>query len=409
MSQASHSAASAQRPDPAGRKFPANPQLSDRFDWVEFLPFALLHVSLIGIFWTGFTLESVVLCIALYVLRVFGITGGYHRYFSHRGYKTSRVFQFIMAFIGATALQKGPLWWAAKHREHHRESDLPGDAHSPRQYGFFDSHVGWVYREARATSDMDLIQDFAKYPELRWLDKNQFAPGLLLAVACYFIAGAPGVFVGFLLSTVLVYHATFTVNSLNHVIGRQRYLTGDDSRNHWLLAFITLGEGWHNNHHYYPSTARNGFMWWEYDVTYYMLKALSWCGLVWELRQPPQSILANEKPPTQRIIDKCAVYIAEGFSVEGISDRIRQRWEGSHVLDDLQARARSKWSEAEAYLAEIELPELPSLDELKTRAYRKFKVRHEALDHAIERAHEMLTRAVSVRLIEDMRGRPQPA
>lgn len=391
------------------RKFPANLQLSDHFSWKEFAPFAILHVALLGIFWTGFTLESVIICATLYVVRVFAITGGYHRYFSHRAYKTSRGFQFVMAFLGTTAFQKGPLWWAAKHREHHRESDMPGDAHSPRQYGFFDSHVGWVYRPARAESDMDLIQDFAKYPELRWLDKNQFAPGLLLALGCFFLAGGPGLFVGFLLSTVLVYHATFTVNSLNHVIGSQRYLTGDDSRNHWLLAFITLGEGWHNNHHYYPASARNGFMWWEYDVTYYLLKALSWCGLVWELRQPPQSILTNEKAPTQKIIDKCALYIAEGFSVDGISAKIRQRWEGSHILDGLHTRARGKWEEAEHYLSEIDLPDLPSLEELKARAHRKFAVRHEALDHAIERAHEMLTRAVSVRLIEDMRAQPAPS
>lgn len=391
------------------RKFPAKPELPDRFNWIDFLPFVLLHVALIGIFWTGFTLSSVVICVTLYVVRVFGITGGYHRYFSHRGYKTSRAFQFFMAVLGATAFQKGPLWWAAKHREHHRESDMPADAHSPRQYGFFDSHVGWVYRDARSTSDMELIQDFAKYPELRWLDKNMYAPGLLLALACFLIAGAPGLFVGFLLSTVLVYHATFTVNSLNHVIGSQRYLTGDDSRNHWLLAFITLGEGWHNNHHYYPSSARNGFMWWEYDVTYYLLKGLEKCGLVWELRQPPQSILANEKAPTQKIIDKCALYIAEGFSVDSITANIRHRWEGSHIIDDLRAHARHKWDEAENYLAEIELPDLPSLDELKARAHRKFKIRHEALDRAIERAHEMLTRAVSVRLIEDLRAHPAPA
>lgn len=391
------------------RRFPANPELSDKFSWSDFLPFVLLHVSLIGIFWTGFTTASVVLCVILYVARVFGITGGFHRYFSHRGYKAGRGFQFFMAVLGTTAFQKGPLWWAAKHREHHRESDMPGDAHSPRQYGFFDSHMGWVYRDARSHADYELIKDFAEYPEIRWLDKNQYAPGLLLAMACFFIAGPAGVFVGFLLSTVLVYHATFTVNSLNHVIGKQRYLTGDDSRNHWLLAFITLGEGWHNNHHYYPSSARNGFMWWEYDVTYYFLKVFSWFGLVWDLRQPPQSILANEKAPTQKIIDKCALHIAEGFSVERIVANMQHRWQDSHVLDDLRDRARHTLEDAEAYLAEIEMPDLPSLEELKARAHHKFTVRHEALDRAIERAHDMLRRAVSTRLLEDLQARPAPA
>lgn len=391
------------------RQYPANPEMSDRFDWPQFIPFVLMHVALIGIWWTGFTVASVALCVALYVFRVFGITGGYHRYFSHRGYKTSRGFQFVMALLGASAGQKGPLWWAAKHREHHRDSDMPEDSHSPRQYGVFDAHVGWVYREARSNPDMDLIQDFSKYPEIRWLEKNQYAPILLLGLGSWLLAGLPGLFVGFFLSTVLVYHATFTVNSLNHVIGRQRYLTGDDSRNNWFLAILTMGEGWHNNHHYYPATARNGFFWWEFDLTYYMLKGLSALGLVWDLRQPPQTILANEKAPTQKVIDKSAAHIAEGFSVERITANIRSRWEGSHKLEDLRNLARHKWDEAEAYLAEVELPDMPSMEQLKERAHRKFKVRHESLDRAIERAHEMLTQAVSRRLIETARSQPATA
>lgn len=386
------------------RKYPANPDMEDRFNWIEFIPFALLHVALIGIWWTGFTATSIALCVGLYVARVFGITGGYHRYFSHRGYKTSRAFQFVMAFLGATAFQKGPLWWAAKHREHHRDSDMPADSHSPRQYGVFDAHVGWVYREARANPDMDLIKDFSKYPEIRWIERHQYIPGLIVAVLCFAIGGWAGLFSGFLLSTVLVYHATFTVNSLNHMIGRQRYLTGDDSRNNWFLALLTMGEGWHNNHHYYPSTARNGFFWWEVDTTYYLLLALEKVGLVWDLRQPPETILANEKAPTQKIIDKCAVYIVEGFSAERISANIRERWEGSHVLDDLRAHARDRWSAAEAYLAELELPEFPSAEELKARAHKQFKIRHEGLDRAIERAQEMLHSAVSRRLIEQVRS-----
>src|SRR5690625_3631485 len=195
------------------RKYPSNPDMEDRFSWLGFVPFILFHVSLIGIWWTGFTWTSIALCVGLYVARVFGITGGFHRYFSHRGYKTSRGFQFFMAFLGTTAMQKGALWWAAKHREHHRDSDMPADAHSPRQYGSFDAHVGWIYREARTHPDMGLIQDFSKYPELRWLERHEYMPGVLTAVACFLIGGWSGLVVGFLLSTVLVYHATFTVNS----------------------------------------------------------------------------------------------------------------------------------------------------------------------------------------------------
>ena len=169
----------------AERKYPANPELDDKFNWVEFIPFALLHVALIGIWWTGFTATSIALCVGLYVARVFAITAGYHRYFSHRGYKTSRAFQFVLAFVGSAALQRGPLWWAAKHREHHRDSDMPADSHSPRQYGFFDSHVGWVYREARSHADMDLIKDFSKYPEIRWIERHQYVPGLIVAALCF--------------------------------------------------------------------------------------------------------------------------------------------------------------------------------------------------------------------------------
>ena len=381
-------------------RFPQNQHMDDHFDWWNFLPMGIMHLGLIGIWWTGFTWVSVSLCVFLYVARVFGITAGYHRYFSHRGYKTSRVFQFVLAFLGATAMQKGPLWWSAKHREHHRDTDEPEDAHSPRHYGFFDAHIGWVYREARSSPDMDLIKDFSKYPELRWIERHQYMPGIITAVVCTLLGGWSGFLVGFLLSTILVYHATFTINSLDHMFGRQRYLTGDDSRNNWVMAILSMGEGWHNNHHYYPATARNGFFWWEFDPTYYMLVGLEKVGLVWDLRQPPKSILANEKPPTQKIIDKCAVYIAAGFSADRISANIRERWEGSHVMDDLRNHARDKWSAAEAYLAEIELPEFPSVDELKARAHKQFKIRHEGLDRAIERAQDMLRRSVAHRLIE---------
>lgn len=391
------------------RKYPDNPELSDEFSWVDFLPFALLHVALIGIWWTGFSATSIALCVGLYVARVFGITAGYHRYFSHRGYKTSRVFQFCMAFLGATAFQKGPLWWAAKHREHHRESDMPSDAHSPRQYGAVDAHVGWVYREARKDADLDLIKDFSKFPELRWLERHQYFPGLLLAAVCLAVGGWAGLFSGFMLSTVLVYHATFTINSLNHMIGRQRYLTGDDSRNNWFLAILSLGEGWHNNHHYYPAAARNGFRWWEIDVTYYMLKGLEKLHLVWDLRQPPKSVLANQKPTTQKVIDKCAVYIADGFSVDQISSSVRERWEGSHVVEDLRYQAAHKWSEAEAYVAEMELPELPNFDEMRKRAQSKFKAHHEGLDRSVERAQELLRDAVAYRVLERLKAEPAPS
>ncbi|HXG29374.1 MAG TPA: fatty acid desaturase [Nevskiales bacterium] len=365
------------------------------------IPFVLFHLAVLGVFWSGFTTGAVITCIALYVVRVFGITAGYHRLLSHRAYKAGRVTQFLIVLCGAMAMQRGPLWWAAKHREHHRDSDTPADAHSPRHYGFWGAHVGWIFRK-RADADMSLIQDFAKYPELRWLQKHEYAPGMLLGIACFLIGGAPGLFVGFVLSTMLVYHATFMINSLAHVFGKQRYLTGDDSRNNWLLAIIAMGEGWHNNHHYYPASARNGFFWYEYDATWYVLKLLERFGLVWDLKTPPKSVLENTKQPSSTIIDKTAGHLVAGFSVDKLAQQIRQSWNNSHHWEEFKARARQALADGEAYLRSIELPSLPSLEEMKRRARRKF-ANTPSLDLAVVRAREQLAQRVSQRLLEDVR------
>ncbi len=379
---------------------PATPVVDDTIR-PSVIAFILFHVAALGVFWTGFTTQAVVMCIVLYVVRVFGITGGYHRLLSHRSYKAGRITQFIIVLCGSLSMQRGPLWWAAKHREHHRDSDTPADAHSPRHYGFWGAHMGWVFRQ-RMKADMSLIQDFAKYPELRWLDKNQYLPGILLGVVCFLIGGLPGLFVGFVLSTMLVYHATFMINSLAHVFGRQRYLTGDDSRNNWLLAIIAMGEGWHNNHHYYPGSARNGFFWYEYDVTYYILKGLEKLGLVWDLQTPPESVLKSEKRPTNAIIDRTAGHIAAGFSADSLVVKVRAAWANSHHMEELKSRAVKALADAEAYLKEIELPSLPSVEEIKAAASRKF-ANVPALDTAVVRAREQIVQNVSIRLLEDAR------
>jgi stearoyl-CoA desaturase (delta-9 desaturase) len=258
--------------------------------WLGAGPFALAHVAVLGAFWSGVTWQSVVLCFGLLFVRVWGITAGYHRYFSHRSYKTSRAFQLFLAVLAETSSQKGVLWWAAHHRVHHKHSDEPGDVHSPVQNGFFYAHVGWLFDDTAETR-WDKIRDFAKYPELRWLNKHWVVPPAALAVLCFLIAGWPGLFVGFFLSTVLLWHNTFLINSLTHVWGKKRFATKDQSRNNMLTALLTLGEGWHNNHHHYPSACRNGFYWWEIDVTYYVLKILSWIGLVWDIRGVPTHVL----------------------------------------------------------------------------------------------------------------------
>ena len=258
--------------------------------WFKATPFILSHFAVLGAIWSGVTWQAVVMCVVLLYVRVWGITAGYHRYFAHRTYKTSRAFQFFLAVLAQTSSQKGVLWWAAHHRVHHKLSDQPGDVHSPVQNSFFYAHVGWLFAGTEETR-WDKIRDFAKYPELRWLNKHWAVPPIVLAVACFLIGGWPGLFIGFFLSTVLLWHTTFIINSLTHVWGKKRFATTDESRNNFWTAMLTLGEGWHNNHHYYQSSCRNGFYWWEIDVTYYVLKALSWVGLVWDIREVPERVL----------------------------------------------------------------------------------------------------------------------
>jgi stearoyl-CoA desaturase (delta-9 desaturase) len=233
--------------------------------------------------------------IALVAVRMFFVTAGYHRYFSHRSYKTSRAFQFFMAFMAMTSSQKGVLWWAAHHRHHHRFSDQEDDLHSPTLFGFLWSHVGWIISDKYEETRESYIADFARFPELRWLNKYHVLPTATLGVATWLIGGWPLFVWGFCLSTVLLWHDTFTINSLSHLFGTRRYETNDTSKNNWLLAILTLGEGWHNNHHHFMASARQGFFWWEIDITYYGLKVLSWVGLVWDLRKVPSHLLAEEQ------------------------------------------------------------------------------------------------------------------
>lgn len=267
--------------------------------------FWAVHVACIAALWVGFSWVAVAVCFALYVIRMFAITGAYHRYFSHRSYDTSRVFQFLLAVLGTTAAQKGPIWWASHHRHHHRYSDTEEDIHSPIIHGIYFAHVGWVLSSQFVEARPELVKDLLKFPELRLLERFNVVPAILLAVGCFFLGmwlqhafpelGTNGwqmLVWGFFISTVLLYHGTFCINSFTHLIGKRRFPSTDHSRNHWLLALITLGEGWHNNHHYYPGSERQGFYWWEFDISHYILTVLSWFGLVWNLRTPPARVYA---------------------------------------------------------------------------------------------------------------------
>jgi stearoyl-CoA desaturase (Delta-9 desaturase) len=263
----------------------------DRVDWLRSAPFLLVHaVAVATPFLVPFAWRWVGLAAALYVLRIFAITAGYHRYFSHRAYRTSRAFQLVLAVLGTTAVQKGPLWWAAHHRDHHRFSDGPEDIHSPLERGFWWSHVGWILSRRHAETKHERVKDLARYPELRWLDRWHLVPPLALAAGLLLAGGWPALLWGFFVSTVATWHGTFVINSLAHVLGRQRYATGDGSRNSAVLAVLTLGEGWHNNHHFYAASARQGFFWWELDVTYGVLRLLAALRLVRDLRAPPPQV-----------------------------------------------------------------------------------------------------------------------
>lgn len=262
----------------------------ERINWIRSIPFILVHVAVIGMIWFPPGWTEILVCIGLYYLRMFFITAGYHRYFSHRSYKMGRVMQFLMALAGTTAAQKGVLWWAGHHRHHHRFSDQPEDIHSPKR-GLIWSHVGWILCDKYNETPFEAIKDFAKFPELRMLNRFHLVPPVALGVAMFLIGGWTMLFTGFILSTVLLWHGTFTVNSLMHLWGTRRYVTTDTSRNSMILALITCGEGWHNNHHNYQSTANQGFFWWEIDLSYYALKTMSLFGLVSDLRNPSEAVL----------------------------------------------------------------------------------------------------------------------
>lgn len=263
------------------------------------LPFLVFHLVPLLAFVTGVTWRAVFLAIAAYAIRLFGITAGYHRYFAHRSYRLPRWAQFLMALLGLTAVQKGPLWWAAQHRDHHRYADTPRDVHSP-QRGVFWSHMGWIVSDGFGPTDMAAVRDFARYPELRFLNRHDWIGPWAMGVACFLIAGWSGLVVGFFASTVLLWHATFCVNSLAHIMGRRPYRTADTSRNTLFVALITGGEGWHNNHHRYPSSARQGFRWWQIDPIYYVLRGLALVGIVHDLRPVPRRIIDEGRRRARR-------------------------------------------------------------------------------------------------------------
>jgi stearoyl-CoA desaturase (delta-9 desaturase) len=364
------------------------------------IPFTLVHVACIAAIWSGVTWQALVLCAVMYCLRIFAIGAGYHRYFSHRAYATGRVFQFVLAFLAQSSAQKSVLWWAAKHRHHHLHSDTEDDVHSPRHTGFLYSHLGWIFVRRHAKTDLTKVADLARYPELVLLHRCELVPAVAAGALCFWIAGWPGLVVGFFWSTVLLYHATFCINSLAHVCGSKRYVTGDDSRNNWLLAFFTMGEGWHNNHHAYQSSVRQGFRWWEIDATFHILKLLSFAGLVWNLKSPPQAVRRNEHRLGSRVIERAAAQLAAHFNAERIALAVASALHAPQLLalQDTLLRAGHSTSEA---LAQLQLPHIPSREEFLAQASAMF-ARTPSIDDIVDRAYALLLASVGTRLAAAM-------
>jgi stearoyl-CoA desaturase (delta-9 desaturase) len=363
------------------------------------LPFVIVHLACIGIIWTGASVTTLALCFGLYLLRMFAVTAGNHRYFSHRSYKTSRLGQFLLAVVCQTAAQRGVVWWAAMHRAHHRHSDTVLDPHSPRHSGFWYSHVGWIFdRQNKYNADYTLVGDLTKFPELMWLNRHRYLPAIALGFLMWLVGGWEVLLVGFILSTVLLYHGTFSINSVAHVVGKQRYVTGDDSRNNFWLALITLGEGWHNNHHHFQSSTRQGFRWWEVDITFYVLKAMALFRVVWDLKEPPRAVVRGERRLARPVIEKVAQELAATFSAARISRQIGEAWANTPDLEDLRERAKMARTQAAALLAEVQLPHVPTLEDLQHRAQKMF-AHSPSLDDIVERARQIILEAISMELL----------
>jgi len=360
------------------------------------LPFILIHLAAFAALWTGVSGWALGLCVGLYVLRMFGVTGGYHRYFSHRAYATGRAFQFVLAFLAQSSGQKSVLWWASKHRHHHLYSDMPEDVHSPRQKGFLYSHVGWIFARRHDAAELGNVPDLTRFRELRWLHRYEQLPLITLGLACFLLGGWQALIVGFVWSTVLVYHATFCINSLAHVSGTQRYVTGDDSRNNLILAILTMGEGWHNNHHAFQRSARQGFRRREIDITFYILKLLSLLGLVRNLKALPARFVRNEHRLAPKIVHRTAELLAARFHPRPIAEALQ-----SHLGRDELSTLHDTLEGAPAPSAPVWRlfhPHIPCRDTLLAEARALF-ARTPSLDEIVDRAHHLVIAGVRKHLV----------
>ena len=370
----------------------------DTFDDVMYpssIAFVLVHLACFGAVWTGITLQAIAMCVALYWARIFAIGAGYHRYFSHRSYSTSRAFQFLLAVHAQTTAQKSVLWWAPKHRHHHMYSDTELDVHSPRHKGFIYSHLGWIFARRHDSTDLVKIADFACYPELMWLHRYEVVPAVVLGVSVFSSQAGPACWSA---------SSGARCSSITHVLhklararaGSKRYVTGDDSRNNWLLAIFTMGEGWHNNHHAYQSSVRQGFKWWEYDPTFYILKAFSLVGIVWDLKYPPATLVRNEHQLGSRIIRRAAAQLVESFNPDGLVVAVSAALDRP-TLATLREKMSTTQQRAANVLASLHLPQLPTRDEICSRARAMF-AKTSSMDEIVDAAYLLLLDTIGARL-----------
>ena len=279
---------------------------------IQIIIFWTVQASAASVFLVPFSWSLVLLWAVSHFLRAIGLTLTFHRYLAHRAFQMNRGVRFVWAFIGTCAMQKGPIWWAGHHVNHHKFADREGDPHSPMVSGVYYAHIGWFLNDTKHDQlepNNPVLRDFSKYWELAMLERFHFVPPIMLAVAMYLIGGAPWLVWGFCLPTMTLAHATFAINTVNHMFGSRRFDTIDESRNNAVTAIFAAGEGWHNNHHRFQRAARNGFYWWEFDPTWYVIRAMAAVGLAWDLQQVPERIYEEarvtkqSRRPTPSIIE----------------------------------------------------------------------------------------------------------
>ena len=253
-----------------------------KLNWITTIVLILLHIGAVAALFV-FSWRVFAAAVFLYWMTVaLGISMGYHRLHTHRSYQIPRFLEYFFAVCGALTLEGGPIFWVATHRLHHQKSDQPGDPHSPRD-GAWWSHVGWILLGETNHNNTRVLSkyapDLAKYKFYVWLNNYHWVPLTVLGVLLYAIGGLPLFLWGGCLRVVVGLHSTWLVNSATHMWGRRRFETRDDSRNSWWVALLTFGEGWHNNHHAHPTSARHGLAWYELDHSWILISVLKFFGI----------------------------------------------------------------------------------------------------------------------------------